>query len=29
MAVAAGWSDVGYKGLAMGTVGIVTGTKPA
>jgi demethylmenaquinone methyltransferase / 2-methoxy-6-polyprenyl-1,4-benzoquinol methylase len=25
MAVAAGWSDVGYKGLAMGTVGIVSG----
>jgi demethylmenaquinone methyltransferase/2-methoxy-6-polyprenyl-1,4-benzoquinol methylase len=29
MAAAAGWSEVGYKGLAMGTVGIVTGTKPA
>jgi demethylmenaquinone methyltransferase / 2-methoxy-6-polyprenyl-1,4-benzoquinol methylase len=27
MAVAAGWSDVGYKGLAMGTVGIVSGAK--
>ena len=29
MAVAAGWSEVGYKGLAMGTVGIVSGTKLA
>jgi demethylmenaquinone methyltransferase/2-methoxy-6-polyprenyl-1,4-benzoquinol methylase len=29
MAGAAGWSDVRYRGLAMGTVGIVTGTKPA
>jgi demethylmenaquinone methyltransferase/2-methoxy-6-polyprenyl-1,4-benzoquinol methylase len=29
MAAAAGWSEVGYKGLAMGTVGIVTGTKLA
>ncbi len=27
MATAAGWSDVGYKGLAMGTVGIVSGKK--
>jgi len=29
MAAAAGWSEVGYKGLAMGTVGILTGTKLA
>jgi demethylmenaquinone methyltransferase/2-methoxy-6-polyprenyl-1,4-benzoquinol methylase len=29
MAVAAGWSEVGYTGLALGTVGIVTGTKLA
>jgi demethylmenaquinone methyltransferase/2-methoxy-6-polyprenyl-1,4-benzoquinol methylase len=28
MAVAAGWSEVGYKGLAMGTVGIVVGVQP-
>jgi demethylmenaquinone methyltransferase / 2-methoxy-6-polyprenyl-1,4-benzoquinol methylase len=27
MAVAAGWSDVSYQSLAMGTVGIVSGTK--
>jgi demethylmenaquinone methyltransferase/2-methoxy-6-polyprenyl-1,4-benzoquinol methylase len=29
MAAAAGWSDVSYKGLAMGTVGIITGAKLA
>ena len=27
MAAAAGWSNVTYKGLAMGTVGIVSGAK--
>jgi demethylmenaquinone methyltransferase / 2-methoxy-6-polyprenyl-1,4-benzoquinol methylase len=29
MATAAGWAGVSYKGLAMGTVGIVSGVKPA
>jgi demethylmenaquinone methyltransferase/2-methoxy-6-polyprenyl-1,4-benzoquinol methylase len=29
MAAAAGWSDVTYQGLAMGTVGILTGAKRA
>jgi demethylmenaquinone methyltransferase / 2-methoxy-6-polyprenyl-1,4-benzoquinol methylase len=28
MAVAAGWTGVSYKGLAMGTVGIVSGARP-
>jgi demethylmenaquinone methyltransferase/2-methoxy-6-polyprenyl-1,4-benzoquinol methylase len=29
MAVAAGWADVEYGGLAMGTVGIVSGARPS
>ena len=29
MAAAAGWSGVTYKGLAMGTVGILSGTSPS
>jgi demethylmenaquinone methyltransferase/2-methoxy-6-polyprenyl-1,4-benzoquinol methylase len=28
MAAAAGWSEVGYTGLAMGTVGILVGVQP-
>lgn len=28
MAMAAGWSDVRYRGLAMGTVGVLSGQRP-
>jgi demethylmenaquinone methyltransferase/2-methoxy-6-polyprenyl-1,4-benzoquinol methylase len=28
MAMAAGWSDVRYRGLAMGTVGVLSGERP-